>query len=98
MFYIFYLVFQSLPITQNLGLLSSLTALTIGTIGMIVVQGGLGIYPLLIAGSLVAYGISYPLGYAMGWLMWGGQTIGIILAGVIALILIPILNKTEEKS
>lgn len=91
-----YLVFQSLPITQNLGVLSSITALCIGTVGMIVVQGGLGIYPLLIAGALVAYGISYPLGYAMGWLMWGSQTIGIISAGVIALILIPILNKNEK--
>ncbi|MDA3853258.1 MAG: lysylphosphatidylglycerol synthase transmembrane domain-containing protein [Bacteroidales bacterium] len=93
-----YLVFQSLPITQNLGALASLTALAIGTIGMIVVQGGLGIYPLLIAGSLVAYNVSYPLGYAMGWLMWGSQTIGIITAGTIALILIPILNKTKEQS
>lgn len=92
-----YLVFQSLPITQNLGILSSITALCIGTVGMIVVQGGLGIYPLLIAGALVAYGISYPMGYAMGWLMWGSQTVGIVLAGVIALILIPVLNKTEAK-
>lgn len=91
-----YLVFQSLPITQNLGTLASLTAFTVGAIGMIVVQGGLGIYPLLIAGSLVAYSVSYPLGYAMGWLMWGSQTIGIITAGTIALILIPILNKTEK--
>lgn len=91
-----YLVFQSLSITQNLGILASLTALTIGTIGMIVVQGGLGIYPLLIAGALVAYKISYPLGYAMGWLMWGGQTIGIIITGIVALILIPILNKQKQ--
>lgn len=90
-----YLVFQSLPITQCLGASASLTAFTIGTIGMIVVQGGLGIYPLLIAGALVAYNISYPLGYAMGWLMWGGQTIGIILAGIIALTLIPVLNKKQ---
>ncbi len=88
-----YLVFQSLPITQNLGVLASITALCIGTIGMIVVQGGLGIYPLLIAGALVAYGVSYPLGYAMGWLMWGSQTLGIILAGVISLGLIPVLNR-----
>lgn len=91
-----YLVFQSLPITESLGGLASLTALAIGTIGMIVVQGGLGIYPLLVAGALVAYGISYPLGYAMGWLLWGGQTIGIITAGIIALVLIPILNKNEK--
>ena len=93
-----YLVFQSLPVTQNLETLASLTAFTTGAIGMIIVQGGLGIYPLLIAGSLVVYGISYPLGYAMGWLMWGGQTIGIIIAGVLALILIPLLNKTEKHS
>ena len=91
-----YIVFQSLPITQHLGALSSLTALTIGTIGMILVQGGLGLYPLLIAGSLAAYNISYPLGYAMGWLVWGSQTMGIIIAGIIALILIPILNKDQK--
>jgi len=90
-----YLVFQSLPITQHLGDLASITALCIGTVGMIVVQGGLGIYPLLVAGALVVYQISYPLGYAMGWLMWGSQTLGIILGGAISLIVIPMLNRKK---
>lgn len=88
-----YLVFQALPITQSLGIPASMTAFTVGSIGMIVVQGGLGIYPLLVAGALVAYNISYPMGYAMGWLIWSGQTLGIIIAGIIALTLIPMLNK-----
>lgn len=88
-----YLIFQSLPITQSLSPLVALSTLTIGTIGMILVQGGLGLYPLLVAGVLVIYNISYPVGYAMGWLIWGGQTLGIIIAGILALILIPILNK-----
>lgn len=91
-----YLVFQSLPITQNLGVLASITALCVGSVGMIVVQGGLGIYPLLIAGALVAYEVSYPLGYALGWLMWGSQTLGIVSAGVISLGLIPVLNKSND--
>ena len=90
-----YLMLQSLPITQSLDVMASLSALTIGTIGMIVVQGGLGIYPLLIAGTLLSYHISYPTGYAMGWLIWGGQTLGIVSSGLIAIILIPILNKKK---
>ncbi len=93
-----YLVFQALPITQSLGIPASMTAFTVGSIGMIVVQGGLGIYPVLVAGALLAYNIAYPMGYAMGWLIWSGQTLGIIIAGVAALILIPMLNKTASPS
>lgn len=88
-----YLIFQSIPLQQPLGMMEAFSALTIGTIGMIVVQGGLGIYPLLVAGTLVSYGLSYPTGYALGWLMWSSQTLGIIICGVISLIVIPQLNR-----
>lgn len=92
-----YLTFQSLSATAGLSPLVSFSALTIGTIGMILVQGGLGLYPLLVAGVLVIYNIAYPTAYAMGWLLWGGQTLGIIIAGVVSLVLIPVLNKKVTK-
>ncbi len=91
-----YLIFQSIPLDHPIGMLEALSTLTIGTVGMILVQGGLGIYPLLVAGTLVTYGFSYPTGYALGWLMWGSQTIGIIICGLTALIIIPHLNKTKK--
>ena len=88
-----YLVFQSIPLDYDLGMMEAFSALTIGTVGMIVVQGGLGLYPLLVAGALLAYGLSYPSGYALGWLMWTSQTVGIIICGIVSLIIIPQLNR-----
>jgi uncharacterized protein (TIRG00374 family) len=88
-----YLTLQALPVTSGLSGMVALSALMIGTIGIILVQGGLGVYPLLIAGTLLAYGINYASGYAMGWLLWSGQTMGIIVGGITALILITSINK-----
>lgn len=91
-----YLIFQSIPLQHPLGMMEAFSALTIGTIGMIIVQGGLGIYPLLVAGTLVSYGLSYPSGYALGWLMWTSQTVGIIICGIASLIIIPQLHRQQE--
>lgn len=87
-----YLIFQAIPLERPLGMMEAFSALSIGTIGMILVQGGLGLYPLLIAGTLVSYGLNYPTGYALGWLMWSSQTLGIIVCGIIALSIIPQLK------
>ena len=91
-----WLVFFSLPETSNLGLDVGLSVLVFGSIGIIVVQGGIGIYPWIVAEILALFYIPATKGYAMGWLLWTGQTIMIIIAGLLSMILLPVINNKKD--
>jgi uncharacterized protein (TIRG00374 family) len=94
-----WVVFLSLPGTSDLGLNAGLSVLLFGTIGIIIVQGGIGIYPFIVAETLLVYHIPRSTGYAMGWLIWSAQTIMMVCAGSVSLILLPIFNrKNYEKA
>lgn len=88
-----YFVFFSLPETSHLGLDAGLAALVFGTIGIMLVQGGIGIYPAIVAETLFLYAVDPTKGYALGWLIWSSQTLTIILLGIVSLIVLPILSK-----
>lgn len=88
-----YFVFYSLPETALLSLDAGLAVLIFGSIGIMAVQGGIGIYPFIVAETLILYSISKTTGYAMGWLIWSSQTLTIICLGILSLILLPLLNK-----
>lgn len=92
-----YLCFFSLPETNHLGWDAALSLLIFGSIGIMVVQGGIGIYPVIISQTLVIYQIASTTGYALGWLIWTAQTLMIVIAGIVSLILLPILNRTENE-
>jgi len=87
-----WVAFFSLPETSNLGLDVGLAVLVFGSIGIVIIQGGIGIYPWIVAEILALFLIPGTKGYAMGWLLWTGQTFMIILAGIFSMILIPVLN------
>lgn len=88
-----YIVFFSLKDTSHLGLDAGLAVLIFGSVGIMIVQGGIGIYPAIVAETLFIYAIPSTTGYAMGWLIWASQTIMILIAGVFSLLLLPVLNK-----
>jgi uncharacterized membrane protein YbhN (UPF0104 family) len=93
-----YVCFYCFNYTSNPGLLSVLSVFIMGTIAIMIVQGGVGIYPVLVAGTLTLYGITdwtekNLIGFALGCLMWASQTFIIILAGIVSLILLPVLNR-----
>jgi uncharacterized membrane protein YbhN (UPF0104 family) len=83
----------SLPETSHLGIDAGLSMLIFGSIGIMIVQGGIGIYPAIIAETLAIYGIQATTGYALGWLTWTAQTLLIVIIGIISLIILPIVNK-----
>lgn len=91
-----YIVFFALPQTAHLGLDAGFSVFVFGSIGIIVVQGGIGIYPVIVAETLSLFSIVKTTGYAMGWLIWSGQNIMIIFAGIISLVLLPIYNKSRH--
>ena len=87
----FSVCFYSIDSTSVLGADAMLAGFIAGTIGMIVVQGGLGVYP-----ALVAVVVSFYLpgdggetlssdGLALGWIIWTSQTIMMIVIGLISL-------------
>jgi glycosyltransferase 2 family protein len=91
-----YVGFKALPETNALGIGASFAILFFGTFAFILVQGGIGAYQIIVQNTLVIYGISANLGYALGWIIWSSQTIAIILGGLLSLILLPILNKNKH--
>ena len=91
-----YVVFFSLPETAMLGLDAGLAVLIFGSVGIMVVQGGIGIYPAIVAETLFLWDVPETKGYAMGWLIWASQTLMIIIAGIFSLILLPLLNKSKN--
>lgn len=91
-----YLCFFSIDGVSGLGPMAGFSVLVLGTIGIIVVQGGIGVFPLIVSGTLSSYGISETIAYATGWIIWTSQTVIIIIAGIISLILLPIINKNKN--
>ena len=90
-----YFCFFAFDFLRNLGLLPAFSVLAFGTIGYMVAQGGLGAYPLLVAGIVVLYDVQYSEGLAAGWIGWGAQNVMIIVVGFISLILASFMKKRK---
>ncbi len=88
-----YLVYFSLPATSNLPPESAFIVMIYGTIGIILIQGGIGIYPIIVSEVLLMYGASLTDGYAIGWLSWSVQTALILILGLVAFIMVSINKK-----
>lgn len=97
--YTFMLVlgFWSMPFTKDLPLLAALVVLVFGSIGMIVTQGGIGAYPVLVGNVLMYYGLDKVSGDAFGWVSWLVQTLIVIVLGLAALILMFTYNRTKHR-
>ncbi len=95
-----YLCFFCFEGTSQLTVGDSLVILIVGAVAVIITPGGTGAYQLLIGNVLVAL---YPalhlrengLSVALPWLIWGSQLVLIVFLGLVSLILLPIVNKTE---
>lgn len=95
-FLMIYVCIFSLPETSHLSVGAGLSMLIFGSIGIMIVQGGIGIYPAIIAEILAIYGIQSTTGYALGWLTWTAQTVLIVVIGIISMIILPVINKNLQ--
>ena len=78
-------VFMAMPATSNLGWGAGLSVLVIGSLGMAApVQGGVGVYHLLVQSTLLLYGIPKEEGMAYALLVHTSQTLLVVLMGVIS--------------
>ena len=80
-----YLFFHALPYLQHIGPGAAFSVLIFGTIAFMISQGGLGAYPLITAGIVMLYGVSYTQGLAAGWIGWILQTAVSLILGFFSL-------------
>jgi len=97
-FFMLYVIFFCFPETSGLSLGAGLSALVLGSIGIMITPGGIGLYPAIIQETLLLYGIGRATGLALGWLAWVAQTAMILLVGGISLILLSFNKTTNGKS
>jgi uncharacterized protein (TIRG00374 family) len=58
-------------------------------------NGGIGLYPIAVAGALALFDIPAEPATAFGWIMWTAQTAMIIIFGGLAFLFLPIYNKNK---
>lgn len=90
-----YFFFHALPYLQHIGLGAAFSVLIFGTIAFMISQGGLGSYPLITAGIVMLYGISYPQGLAAGWIGWILQTAVSLALGLFSLIVTSLYKRHD---
>jgi glycosyltransferase 2 family protein len=83
--------------TSIYGIKQALSVLTMGSLALIVPApgGGLGVYPAFVQQTMEIYGLKESLGVAFGWLMWSVQFFFALIAGFVALMLLPYFNKSR---
>lgn len=86
--------FFALPATADVPLAGVFAGFIAGTIGIMLVQGGLGVYPAFVAVIVSLYmlpavsaGAPRPEALALGWLLWVIQTAMLVLLGGLSLLL-----------
>lgn len=60
-------------------------------------NGGIGSYPVAVFAAFSIFGIDENPSYAFGWIMWGSQTLMIIVFGGLSLLYLPIFNRKKSR-
>lgn len=82
--------------TEQLGFQTAFVIYLFGSVGMMISQGGLGAYPVLVWQALALYGIGESTGLACGWLLWGSQQVVVLTIGLVYLVYFSLLKKKEN--
>lgn len=97
-YFMLYLCFYCFPETSGLSLGAGLSALVLGSIGIMITPGGIGLYPAIIQETLLLYGIQNTTGLALGWITWSSQTLMILVVGGVSLLLLTFNKKAHDKA
>lgn len=91
----FWAIKYTVPETVSLSLDQILVGFVAGAFAMSTTNGGIGLYPIAVSGSLAIFGISDVSGDAFGWIMWISQTLMVVVFGAISFLLLPLLNRNR---
>jgi glycosyltransferase 2 family protein len=94
-FFMFYVIFFSISETINTPPSIAIAPFITGSFTMAATNGGLGSFPLVIQETLNLFDISNQSGLAIGWIMWGSQTLLNIVIGVLSFFYLPIFNRKK---
>lgn len=92
----FYICFFSLEETASVPISGVLASFVMGSLAIVFVQGGLGVFPIAIMETLILYGVNKTSALALGWILWSSQTIMIIAIGVLSIPLLRFVNKKKN--
>jgi len=94
-----WLAFYSFGPTADLGLAAALMVFTLGTLGMLIpTPGGMGSFHYLAVIGLSLYGVHEADGFSFANILFFSVQIGCnVTLGILALILLPILNKVRRE-
>lgn len=97
-FLMIYVVFQSFEFTKHLGIMTGLTVFVMSSLGMVAPSpGGIGTWHFMAIETLILYGIQkYPDANAFAFAAHGAMTLFILILGLISIVLLPIVNKSEN--
>lgn len=93
--------FPALPNILAAGPLPPLAIMAAGSIAIILVPGGVGAFPVIVAAVLALPhlgGVPQGQGLALGWIIWAAQTLLVLIAGSISLVSAPIYNQARTKN
>ena len=94
-FFMLYVCFFCFPETSGLSLGAGLSALVLGSVGIMITPGGIGLYPAIVQETLRLYGTSLTTGLALGWIAWTAQTSMILIVGGVSLLLLSFNRKSN---
>jgi uncharacterized protein (TIRG00374 family) len=97
-FMMVYVCFFCFASTSTLSPGAGLSSLMLGTIGIMITPGGIGLYPAIIQETLLLYGLSRTTGLALGWIAWTAQTAMIFIVGSLSLIMLTFNTKPDEQA
>jgi uncharacterized membrane protein YbhN (UPF0104 family) len=97
-FFMLYLCFFCFDQTSGLTAGAGLSALVLGSVGIMITPGGIGLYPAIVQETLLLYGIPKTTGLALGWISWSAQTIMILIIGGLSLILLSFNKRSHGQT
>ncbi len=94
-----YVVFFAFGFTSHLSAIAGLTTFVLGSYGMVApVQGGIGAWHFMVIQALIVYGIAKADAVVFAFLAHSSMTAMLIVMGLIALLILPFINKRKEES
>ncbi|HVZ98427.1 MAG TPA: lysylphosphatidylglycerol synthase transmembrane domain-containing protein [Chitinophagaceae bacterium] len=90
-----YTGFFALKATSGLGIGAAFSVLSLATLAMLILPGGIGAFPVAIQQVLLIYNID---NISFGWLIWGATTAIIVIAGLISLGLLIYTNRRKNEA
>ena len=91
-----WIILEAFTETTQLGFPTAFVIYLFGSVGMMILQGGLGAYPVLVWQALALYGIGETTGLACGWLLWSSQQAVVLVFGLAYLVYFSLLKKKSN--